>query len=293
MSAAFVVAFTTLAVFVHFRGAYAATRRMRLRLHTRDAAPPTTGTLQRFGGRPLLAASGVPATGHAQRPGLNGRFMGGTAERTPALSMVVLVQQLAALLRGGRAPLQMWDELWRVHTSVPLAPAGPGRTFFRDGRRGAAPPVSDESLEILAAARAVAAVGSSPAQAIRRACARVYPVRGSVERRVWVELAACLDIAEVSGCPLAGLLVRFAAQLEAEEDAEAARQTALAGPKATVRLLSWLPVFGLVLGMALGVDPVGTLLGNVMGTATFVLGLVLTMVGRLWSARLVAAAGAA
>ena len=64
------------------------------------------------------------------------------------------------------------------------------------------------------------------------------------------------------------------------------------GPKATVRLLSWLPVFGLLLGMALGVDPVGILLGNVMGTATFVSGLVLTTAGRLWSARLVAAAGA-
>ncbi|KII27089.1 hypothetical protein IG195_11790 [Arthrobacter sp. TES] len=277
MSTAFVVVFATVAVLLHFRGAYAATRRIRRRLDPGDGTPP---------------GPGVPATGRAQRARLSGRFRGAAAERTPSVSMVVLVQQLAALLRGGRAPLQMWDELWRVHTSMPRGTGVPGRRSSRDGRHGAVSVVSGESLEILAAARAVAAVGSSPAQAIRSACARVYPVRGSKERRVWVELAACLDIAEISGCPLAGLLARFAAQLEAEEDAEAARQTALAGPKATVRLLSWLPVFGLLLGMALGVDPVGTLLGNVMGTATFVLGLVLTMAGRLWSARLVAAAGA-
>ncbi len=89
---------------------------------------------------------------------------------------------------------------------------------------------------------------------------------------------------------MADLLARFAAQLEAEEDAEAARQTALAGPKATVRLLSWLPLLGLGLGMALGVDPLGILLGNPWGVATFVAGLVLTAAGRMWSSKLVAAA---
>jgi tight adherence protein B len=105
-----------------------------------------------------------------------------------------------------------------------------------------------------------------------------------------MELAACLDVAESSGCPLAELLARFAAQLEAEEDAEAARQTALAGPKATVRLLSWLPLLGLALGMALGVDPLGILLDNPWGIATFATGLLLTAAGRIWSSKLVAAA---
>lgn len=105
-----------------------------------------------------------------------------------------------------------------------------------------------------------------------------------------MELAACLDIAETSGCPLADVLTRFAAQLEAEEDSEAARQTALAGPKATVRLLSWLPVFGLGLGMLLGVDPLGILLNNFLGVATFAAGLLLTVAGRIWSSRLVASA---
>lgn len=205
------------------------------------------------------------------------------SQRADPLSLVVLVQQLAALLRGGRGPSRLWEELWLVHNARPA-----------DGR-GSVPAavVSEAAIRVLGAARAASAVGNSPAEAIRRTSARVYPRRGSVERRIWVELAACLDVAETSGCPLADLLARFAAQLEAEEDAEAARQTALAGPKATVRLLSWLPVFGLVLGMALGVDPLGILLDNVLGVATLMAGLLLTVAGRVWSSRLVASAAGA
>jgi tight adherence protein B len=103
-------------------------------------------------------------------------------------------------------------------------------------------------------------------------------------------LAACFDIAAASGCPLADVLTRFAAQLEAEDDAEAARQTALAGPKATVALLTWLPLLGLGLGVCLGVDPLAMLLGTPFGMAALVAGIGLTIAGRVWSARLVRAA---
>ena len=206
-------------------------------------------------------------------------------KRTEPLSLVVLVQQLAALLRGGRGTHRLWEELWIVHGSRHITDGGTGPA----GQRGNAG-LSNESLKVLAAARAASTVGNSPAEAIRGTAAKAYPRRGSSERRVWMELAACLDIAETSGCPLADLLTRFAAQLEAEEDSEAARQTALAGPKATVRLLSWLPVFGLGLGMALGVDPLGILLNNFLGVATFAAGLLLTVAGRVWSSRLVASA---
>lgn len=209
----------------------------------------------------------------------------GRRKRPEPLSLGVLVQQLAALLRGGRGAFRLWEELWIVHGSrhIPDGATGPATEKGSTG-------LSKESLQVLAAARAASTVGNSPALAIRATAAKAYPRRGSSERRIWMELAACLDIAETSGCPLADLLTRFAAQLEAEEDSEAARQTALAGPKATVRLLSWLPVFGLGLGMALGVDPVGILLNNFLGVATFAVGLLLTAAGRVWSSRLVASA---
>ncbi|MCF3138107.1 hypothetical protein LRQ04_02455 [Paenarthrobacter sp. AR 02] len=202
-------------------------------------------------------------------------------KRPAPLSLVVLVQQLAALLRGGRGPSRLWEELWLVHAAQQDENrVAPTETAL----------LSDSSQRVLAAARAAAAVGNSPALAIRSSAAKSYTARGSKERRVWMELAACLEVAETSGCPLADLLTRFAAQLIAEEDAEAARQTALAGPKATVKLLSWLPVFGLLLGMALGVDPLGILLDNILGVATFGAGLLLTVAGRVWSSRLVASA---
>lgn len=117
--------------------------------------------------------------------------------------------------------------------------------------------------------------------------------RPNRESRIWSELAACFDIAEASGCPLADVLSRFAAQLEVEDDADAARQTALAGPKATVSLLTWLPLMGLGLGIALGVDPLAILLGTPLGLAALAAGLALTVAGRVWSAKLVSVAAGA
>ena len=148
--------------------------------------------------------------------------------------------------------------------------------------------LSAGSTAVLAAARSASLLGSSAAAAIRAASSALSA--GSREQRIWGELADCLDVAESSGCPLADILSRFAAHLEAEDDAEAARQTALAGPRATVRLLSWLPLFGLGLGTVLGVDPVGILIGNPFGIAALAAGIVLTIVGRFWSLRLVRAA---
>lgn len=210
-----------------------------------------------------------------------------------AVPMTVVVQQLAALLKGGRTPAQLWDELWLLHADD-AGPAGP----LYGGAGSAAAPGADP-LALLSAARAAARRGTSVAEAIRNAVPP-KPVAGRhgsragahPDYRVWEELAACFDVAETSGCPLAEVLTRFAAQLEAESDAEAARQTALAGPKATVRLLTWLPAIGFGLGLLLGIDPVETMLGNPAGLVALAAGLTLTAAGRIWSSRLVRAAAA-
>ncbi|WP_319004612.1 hypothetical protein [Arthrobacter sp. SO3] len=201
--------------------------------------------------------------------------------------MTLLVQQMAALLKGGRAPARLWDELWLLHGG---------------GTSDRSPELAPGSVRLLAAARAAAMRGSPVAAALRSGGTALSGGPGALrtrgggrgegmrEHRVWFQLAACFDVAEASGCPLAEVLTRFAAQLEAEDDAEAARQTALAGPRATVRLLTWLPFLGLGLGMLLGVDPVGVLLGTPLGVAALAAGLALTAAGRIWSARLVRAA---
>lgn len=213
----------------------------------------------------------------------------------PGVSMTVVVQQLSALLRGGRSSARLWEELWLLYAggTAPGRPgAGPGQ---REPAGAAAGSLSPLSLEILAATRAAAAQGSPVADAIRR---RAGPAAGVRARRnpagregaVWVELAACFELAEASGCPLAEVLTRFAEHLEAADDAAAARQTALAGPKATVRILTWLPFLGLGLGMLLGVDAAAVLFGTPLGLASLAAGLVLAAAGRFWSARLVRSA---
>jgi tight adherence protein B len=203
--------------------------------------------------------------------------------REAFVSLTVVVQQLAALLKGGRSPSRLWDELWQLYVEQGSADDDPRR-----------PRLSPGSAAVLSAARGAALRGAPVAEAIRSACSPSRHGAGGREPRIWAELAACFEIAAASGCPLAEVLTRFAAQLETEDDAEAARQTALAGPKATVALLTWLPLLGLGLGVCLGVDPLAMLLGTPFGVAALVAGIGLTVAGRIWSARLVrAAAGAA
>ncbi|MBT2596347.1 hypothetical protein [Arthrobacter sp. ISL-72] len=197
-------------------------------------------------------------------------------QRAAAVPMTVIVQQLAALLKGGRTPARLWEELWLVYSpdeETGAADGGPGLT-----------PVTRSMIVV---ARAAATRGSPVAGAISSALGTGFSGNNNRELRIWGELAACFEIAEASGCPLADVLTRFAAQLEVEDDAEAARQTALAGPKATVTLLTWLPLLGLGLGVALGVDPLAILLGTPLGTAALAAGIALTVAGRIWSARLV------
>lgn len=198
-----------------------------------------------------------------------------------AVSMTVVVQQLAALLKGGRSPTRLWEELWLLYVGEQGSTSSSG------------PELSPGSATVLSAARSAALMGAPVAEAIRSAAPAAFAKTGSREPKVWAELAACFDIAEASGCPLAEVLTRFAAQLEVEDDAEAARQTALAGPKATVTLLTWLPMLGLGLGILLGVDPLAILLGTPIGMASFAAGVALTVAGRVWSARLVQAAAGA
>ena len=251
-------------------------------------------------GSRIRAALAVPRGSLAgtavSRPGrwFAGRTLPGWTRRAaPHVPMTVVVQQLAALLKGGRIPSRLWDELWTLYGGD----SSPDTRMEHNPGRGAE--LAPASVSMLAAARSAAMRGSPAGAAIRTAGAGPggrgtrKVGRGGLagnDRRVWAELAACFDIAEASGCPLADVLTRFAAQLDAEDDAEAARQTALAGPRATVRLLTWLPVLGLGLGMLLGVDPLRSLLGTPLGTAALAAGLALTAAGRIWSARLVRSA---
>jgi len=101
------------------------------------------------------------------------------------------------------------------------------------------------------------------------------------------DLQLSLRMSESAGAPLATSLERAAEHAEERIDALLGRQSALAAPRATGRILSWLPLLGLGLGVLMGSDPVGVLTGSVLGALTGLLGLGLAFAGRCWTAALV------
>ena len=105
-------------------------------------------------------------------------------------------------------------------------------------------------------------------------------------RSASVQLAACWEISERSGASLSKTLHGLADSVESQIDAQAARESALAGPRATVRVLAWLPVLALGLGMLMGTDPITTLITTPWGRIALVAGAVLTVAGRLWTRQL-------
>ncbi len=101
------------------------------------------------------------------------------------------------------------------------------------------------------------------------------------------DLQLSLRMSESAGAPLATSLERAAEHAEERIDALLGRQSALAAPRATGRILSWLPLLGLGLGVLMGSDPVGVLTGSNLGALTGLLGLGLAFAGRRWTAALV------
>ncbi|MGM0386540.1 MAG: type II secretion system F family protein, partial [Actinomycetota bacterium] len=101
---------------------------------------------------------------------------------------------------------------------------------------------------------------------------------------------AAARLAAELGSPLADMLDACADGLTRAEENEAARRIALAGPVASARLLAILPVVGVALGILIGADPLGQLLGGGVGSATGLAGVLLMGAGARWSRSLVAAA---
>lgn len=196
------------------------------------------------------------------------------------------VRQLAALLRSGRSPQSLWRDIAGVYE-----PAAHSEKRSSASRRHFAQAI----VPVLTAARVSADLGYGISDCLRRYGSMTQqgdggPRASAPLRRMWADIALCCEVAERSGAPLASLLTRYADQIEAEIDSQAARDTSLAAPRATARLLTWLPLFGLGLGMLTGADPLGVLFTTPVGWAAGVVGVSLMAAGRFWSSRLVAAA---
>ena len=163
-----------------------------------------------------------------------------------------LAQRAAALLRGGVPAVQVWRRLTRE---------------AEVGAEGSGPHVLHRISERLDA-------GADTASALADA--------GGPEWRV---LAAAWRVSEESGAPLASTLDRFGRSMRSLARVSERRSVLLAGPRATIRLISSLPPVGLLLSWLLGFDPLRPL-GAPLGWAVMLLGAVLFASGVRWAGAL-------
>lgn len=108
----------------------------------------------------------------------------------------------------------------------------------------------------------------------------------------WRGLAAAWRVATDAGAPLAPTLQRFARSLRELGDNERSARTAAAGPAATARMVMVLPLVGVLFGLALGFDTIGTLFTTSPGIACLCAGLALIVIARWWNRRLLRGARA-
>ncbi|MGO4536579.1 type II secretion system F family protein [Leifsonia sp. 2MCAF36] len=157
-------------------------------------------------------------------------------------AVAALAESVAVLLDAGLAPRSAWA------------------TVAEHGGH----PVATEVVASLAAQ-------PSCARALREA-ARSDDMRA---------VAAAWQVAEDSGAPLGHTLRVVAETVRDVAEAEREADVALSGPRATARLVSWLPAAGAVLAVAMGADLAGAVTSPVGATAVGA-GVVLMLAGRWW-----------
>ncbi|MGC9499832.1 type II secretion system F family protein [Streptomyces sp. WG7] len=198
---------------------------------------------------PVVAgAAGVPVL---RRTRLAGRARRARERRRDAV--IALCGVLAGEVRAGRQPGEAL--LCAAHDSGGLGDAQPA---------------------VLAAARFGGDVPGALAAAARQPGAE--GLRG---------LAACWRVAVDQGAGLAAGLDRLEGALRAERDQRSDLRAQLAGARATAVILAGLPVLGLLLGVALGSDPLGVLLHTGAGLGCLLAGGFLEGLGVWWVSRIV------
>ncbi|MFG2195815.1 type II secretion system F family protein [Streptomyces sp. NPDC048639] len=134
--------------------------------------------------------------------------------------------------------------------------------------------------------RAAARFGGDVSEALRKAARRP-----GAEGLLGV--AACWQVAADGGAGLATGLERVAAALRAEREQREELHAQLAGTRSTAALLATLPLFGLLMGSALGAEPLRVLLHTPAGWFCLALGLLLEGAGLIWTAHIVRSAAGA
>jgi tight adherence protein B len=153
---------------------------------------------------------------------------------------------------------------------------------LRIGRTpGAAIDAATEEIDaassvVFAPIAAVAAMSGDVSASLRSAADRPG---ASALRHV----AACWAVAGDAGAGLAAALQRLAAALQATQRLRGEVTAQLAGARASARLLAMLPLFGLLLGHAIGAQPMHFLLHTTAGAVCAALTVVLDVIGLAWT----------
>lgn len=140
----------------------------------------------------------------------------------------------------------------------------------------------------LTAWRHLSDTGDPHAAAVVQRVARGVPLVAAIESEggAWQDLAAAWEVATTVGAPLAEVLRMIAETLRDSAAAADDVRIALAEPAGTARLLLWMPLAGLLLGLALGFDTVMVVTGTPIGAVCAGTGLLLVAAARLWTNRL-------
>lgn len=200
-------------------------------------------------------------------------------------------RRLAVLLGAGVAPGSAWTHLAAAaDVQGGVTVAGALEPVHVDASDAGVPdpvPQASSDAEALAAVADAAVRGGDMPEAIA-AIAEQESSAGA--RTAWAGLAAAWQVASISGAPLGVCLRDLAGSLRELDRIARDVGTALAGPAATARLVLWLPVVAVVLGMALGFDTLRTLFATGPGLGCLVVGVGFLVLGARWSASLSARA---
>lgn len=177
------------------------------------------------------------------------------------------VLKLAVLLQAGVAPARAW-------------------TYLADAGDEDALRVSASVARGMPLAAAVADAGrpAIPSRARRR---RRRAVTAAAAQTQWRDVSAAWQVATAVGAPIAESLRALAVALRDGQEAADDVRVALAEPAATAKLMGWLPLVAVLLGVALGFDTLGTLLGNPIGIVCLAAGVALIVAAQRWNSALV------
>lgn len=199
----------------------------------------------------IVGAAGVPVAARVRRARDTGR-----ARERRAEAVIALCGEIAGEVRAGRQPGES------LRLALGESDAGVGSGAARSA--------------VLAAAR----FGGDVPGALRQA-AQEPGAEGLLG------LAACWRVAVDRGAGLAAGLERLEGALRAERDQRSDLRAQLAGARSTAVMLAGLPVLGLLMGSALGAEPLRVLLHTGPGLVCLAAGGALECAGVWWALRIV------